>query len=320
VTVNDKSDNNTTVTWSNIAKQERKGGIDHHETYCPVDDTDRETLDTMLARQDNMLVPDDYKHKIETKASRFWDKFYMRNENRFFKNRYYLRKIYDGVLPGPEFTAEQWLNESEANKKVFLEVGSGVGNSVMPLMESCPHLHFYASDFAPNAVKILEQSVDSKRCDAFVFDLVQDTWPAWMRAPHFANLLFVLSAIAPEHHTNVLRKMYTVMAPGGLLYFRDYARYDMSHIRFKPGSKIRDNYYVRRDGTCSYFFTIEEMEKKFTEAGFEIVKNVYHRKFIENKKLKLQMKRVWCFAIVRKPASAVPSVHIPAGATAAGME
>ena len=65
----------------------------------------------------------------------------------------------------------------------------------------------------------------------------------------FISLIFVLSAISPEKHPQAVKNLVSVSKPGTIVCFRDYGRYDMAQLRFKPGKKIKDNFYVRRDGT-----------------------------------------------------------------------
>ncbi|GJQ82960.1 hypothetical protein Trydic_g5959 [Trypoxylus dichotomus] len=69
-----------------------------------------------------------------------------------------------------------------------------------------------------------------------------------------------------------------LLRPGGVLLFRDYGLYDMAQLRFKAGHKIAENFYMRQDGTRSYYFSTSFLEKIVTEAGF---KNICSRKIYE---------------------------------------
>lgn len=70
------------------------------------------------------------------------------------------------------------------------------------------------------------------------------------------SLIFVLSAIVPEKHFEVFKKVADWMKPGSFLYFRDYGRYDFGQLNLsnKGNRKLKDNFYMKLDGVCVYYF------------------------------------------------------------------
>ena len=81
-----------------------------------------------------------------------------------------------------------------------------------------------------------------------------------------------------------MKKIYEHLAPGAILYFRDFGKYDLGQIRLakKGECKLKDNFYVCTDKTRRYYFTLEEIKRLFCGGGdnganFECIesRNIY---------------------------------------------
>jgi len=140
---------------------------------------------------------------------------------------------------------------------------------------------------------------------AAVWDITVGPLPASICVPESADfllLLFVLSAIPPEFHSDVISRCAKALKPGGRLLFRDYGRYDMAQLRFAKTkkSKMGDNFYVRQDGTFAYYFLIDEIRKLFKDGGLEEVASSLVLREFKNRKTEISMRRVWIQASFRK--------------------
>ena len=138
--------------------------------------------------------------------------------------------------------------------------------------------------------------------NAIKADLVNDPIPFEENTADYCLFLFVLSAITPEKFPDVLAKLSAQIKKGGVVYFRDYGRYDMAQLRFaqRGKQKLADNFYVCADKTRRYYFTIEQIEELFKAVGFEVIENKYHYRLIENRKEEKKMHRVWIQSRLRK--------------------
>jgi SAM-dependent methyltransferase len=108
----------------------------------------------------------------------------------------------------------------------------------------------------------------------------------------------------------VIRKLFRALKPGGHLLVRDYGRYDEAQLRFGKGSKIEENFYVRQDGTCAYYFDKRELSDMViatadSSCQFEEMESIYIMRQYANRQQKKARYRVWLQAkYVKKLTSA----------------
>lgn len=83
-----------------------------------------------------------------------------------------------------------------------------------------------------------------------------------------------------------MQKISDWMKPGSFLYFRDYGRYDFGQLNLssKGNRKIRENFYMKNDGVCVYYFDKEEIEAMFEKVGLVKVKSNNLCKLLQNRK------------------------------------
>ncbi|XP_021037693.1 methyltransferase-like protein 6 isoform X2 [Mus caroli] len=247
-------------------------------------------------KRDQALVSAFKQQKLEKEAQKNWDLFYKRNSTNFFKDRHWTTR---------EFEELRSCREYEGQKLTLLEAGCGVGNCLFPLLEEDLNLFAYACDFSPRAVDYVKQHplYNAERCKVFQCDLTRDNLLDHVppESVDAVTLIFVLSAVHPEKMRLVLLNVYKVLKPGRSVLFRDYGLNDHAMLRFKAGSKLGENFYVRQDGTRSYFFTDEFLAQLFVDAGYEEVVNEYVFRETVNKKEGLCVPRVFLQSKFRKP-------------------
>ena len=243
----------------------------------------------------------DWQKKLEKDAATNWDEFYKIHRTNFFKDRHYMDDEFIELRNIRQYSTQATL----------LEAGCGVGNSVFPLLEAIPSLKVYCCDFSPTAIRLIQSSptFNTHRCSPFVCDLsnndgglilkkeilVQHALDDHGKGVDLAMMMFCLSAIHPEKMVIAIRNVARVLKKGGVLWFRDYAETDNAQLKFNKEARISKNFYVRGDGTRSYFFTKKILNEMMCQCGLYPKENDVKiiERVISNRKTGVDMHRAW---------------------------
>ena len=247
--------------------------------------------------------------KLEKECKKNWNLFYKRNGDRFYKDRHWTTREFEELVPACKGGGEQLL---------LLEVGCGAGNFVFPLIQAHERLFSYACDFSEEAIRLCQgnSACDARRCCFFVADLTSDEFrhqflavalPRSHLHVHLISLVFVLSSIHPDKHAAVVANLASVLAPGATLLFRDYAIDDMAMRRFSPDNRISERFFVRQDGTRSFFFDVDSLALLFEGQGFEVLDNRYVSRSTTNVKEGINVERTFIQAKFRRNSCAAAS-------------
>lgn len=293
-----------------------EGGVPYKHKHTVGQDPGK--IDEILTKNRRVATPF-VLNKCEAEAAKHWNLFYKHHEDRFFKNKNWTEKEFD-VLNGEqreqtgallqngdkaesegredskaevELGGEAIVEEetSRQGSSVLLEVGCGPGNTLYPIIKRNREIKAHACDFSPRAVDLLaaNPAFEPARIHAFVHDLVSaprltlrtqlEQHPFGL--PTVVSLIFVLSAIPPQHHRAVFQSLADCLPDDreGTLCFRDFAHGDLTQLRFhqkasaawaEPSLLSEESAFYRRgDNTMTYFFNVEELRQHAEAVGLE---------------------------------------------------
>jgi SAM-dependent methyltransferase len=239
-----------------------------------------------------------------------WDKFYQDNGTRFFKDRHYFQKAFPH-----EFRVDK---EESVGTKTWVELGCGVGNACLPLLEEerTPWKTIHAMDISAEAVSLLQQDDRFIQCNnsthrtgrsihGHVCDISKSFPEPGVGVADVTTLIFCLSALDPDDMPQAARHVASSLKPGGILVVRDYGRYDEAQMKLgtSRNKRIKDNFYRKHDGTKCYYFSLEDLDKLFVDVGLQVLELYYLRRIYGNKASGETRRRIWVQGRFVKPES-----------------
>ena len=269
-------------------------GHDNVALFTPDGDFYLHAKSLVESKQDQQ-VPEYWVQKYEKEHAKNWDVFYKHNKDNFFKDRHYLVREFD-------------LSITSDRSWVMIEFGCGVGNALLPLVNEFPTITGLGVDCSRVAIDLMNKRIMdtglSHRCSGRVVDLTcpGDALDDISGTADFVSLIFSMSACSPENFTTVRDAALKALKPGGVLLFRDYAKFDLAQIRLaEKQSRLGEDFYVRGDNTRAKFFTEDELHSLFDPVA-ECMHLRTHARVFTNRKTCVEMKRLWVQGMWRKPS------------------
>ena len=225
-----------------------------------------------------------HQDKSTTTTTTPWDQFYQHHQTNFFKDRHYFATAFP-----EEFGSPPPPPPPKAGRRIqrcLVEVGCGVGNACLPLLETCRDTNstvtdidddtkqygvttsiqwtVYAFDVSAVAIDLLQQdkrfleASQQGRAFAYQCDITQGIPKASVGVANVTTLLFCLSAIAPEQHIAAALHVAQTLKetttdededePESILVIRDYGLYDAAQLKLasQRNKLLRDDQYFYR--------------------------------------------------------------------------
>ncbi|CAH8542040.1 unnamed protein product [Dicrocoelium dendriticum] len=280
----------------------------------------------VIEKQIDSVIDDFHRLKLVREIGKNWDLFYKRNGARFFKDRHWSTREFGDLLPlFPNLTQRiaPWS---------ILEVGCGVGNFLIPLLEDLlldgrqstsladvdlSMIHVFACDISIRAISLLRERAAecSLPCTAFVCDVCQpdslktSLLQSQSDSSHslsqvdVVTLIFVLSAVSPWNMVTFLKNIVSVLKPGGRVLLRDYGLHDHAQLRFGRGTRFLPEVpaYARQDGTLTYYFSVEELNDLLLTSGLHTLRCEYIYRQLNNVAEGISVQRVFVQAVAERP-------------------